>query len=290
MNVNFKSDFALVLSFEEGIPTYPWRINFTSLKGVSETPSGSYTVTFDGENYFRAHPLNGSSTEVVVEFVDHSLGVGRLRGEWEAMFDNQLFGSGQQLVVTPQITEVDLVEGAGDDTIDPAVWAIVAPLLSPDGEAGSASAGELENEVVKIDDSGVCLKKTRSVETNVMGGLLFVAVIDCDCVTEKMWLHSSLGESCLFNVNNDTIMKMVRLTVFDNGGRGLSEQPDDYFVVVSPYQQTNYSNPDIATVRLFCKYSKSEFTLRYGTEGSFPGAEIYVYSRRQFWESESVGA
>ncbi|MFI3305696.1 MAG: hypothetical protein R3Y68_04195 [Rikenellaceae bacterium] len=289
MNVNYKSDFALIIQFEDGIPTYPWRINFATLRDGCTTPSGSYTALFDGENYFRAHPLGESTTEIVVEFSNHSLRPGTLYGEWFASFESALFEGGEQLVVTPQITEVTLVEGAGDDAVDPEVWAIVSPILVADGGSSStpstSTSTSLTNAAVTIDESGIALNAAPTGANNVMGGLLGAFVIDTDGELERVWMPNQRDQACTVNVNYVSNWRILEITVSAEDDLGFGAEPDDLYCLFTNYQRNAVDYYEPASLRFHSKYMNFKITFIVGDDGNFPGAEIFVFSRKQFWET-----
>ncbi len=127
-----------MVSFEEGIPTYPWRMLFRTEPSpsiltaeVNASYSGGYVARFDGTNYTRAKVVSGSETDILIEFKDHGLQPGELRMEWDIMVQSDLFEDQNQRIVTPKLTPITLVESAGDE-VDTTIIPILVPVIRGD--------------------------------------------------------------------------------------------------------------------------------------------------------------
>lgn len=113
---NFESDFCLPFQFENGLPNYPWRLEFRT-KG---TPvKGDYIVSFDGKKYTRCEPMEGRSDCVMVEFNDHMLGCGRLTYKLREAAPDGFFSDGKRDTTLPVTLDVELYDGPTDGTIPP---------------------------------------------------------------------------------------------------------------------------------------------------------------------------
>lgn len=142
MYINYKSDFSILVSFEEGIPTYPWRMLFRTEPSpsilnadINASYSGGYIARFDGSEYARAQVVSGSETDILIEFKEHGLQPGQLRMEWDIMVQSDLFEDLSQRLVSPKLTPITLVESAGDE-IDTTIIPILVPVVRGDqGEA-----------------------------------------------------------------------------------------------------------------------------------------------------------
>ncbi len=138
MYINYKSDFSILVSFEEGIPTYPWRMLFRTEPSpsilnadINASYSGGYIARFDGSEYTRAQVVSGSETDILIEFKEHGLQPGQLRMEWDIMVQSDLFEGLNQRLVTPKLTPITLVESAGDE-IDTTIIPILVPVVRGD--------------------------------------------------------------------------------------------------------------------------------------------------------------
>ncbi len=131
MNVNYKSDFAFVVEFDEAIPTYPWKMFFTTHSKSIETPAAvGYSAGFDGENYTNAHPNADNENQLIIEMSNHGLPEGELHFEWRAIIQNELFSDGAQRIVRPTMMPITLVDAASDQAfgstnIESAVFKII---------------------------------------------------------------------------------------------------------------------------------------------------------------------
>ncbi len=118
MNVNYKSNFAIILTFEGGLPQTKWRMRFRTRSNSATTPmSGGYTVGYDGKYYTRSRPNPDAEGEIIVELRDHGLTPGDLFFEWSELVINEIFEDGFQRVVRPTMIPITLVEDAGDEAI-----------------------------------------------------------------------------------------------------------------------------------------------------------------------------
>ncbi|MFI3248176.1 MAG: collagen-like protein, partial [Rikenellaceae bacterium] len=140
MYINYQSDFSILVSFEEGIPIYPWRMLFRTEASpsiltaeVNASYSGGYIARFDGTDYTRAKVVTGSETDILIEFKNHGLQPGELRMEWDIMVQSDLFENQSQRLVAPKLTPITLVESAGDE-IDTTIIPILVPYIK--GETG----------------------------------------------------------------------------------------------------------------------------------------------------------
>lgn len=116
MNINYKSDFALTLTFEGELPQSQWRARFrTRTESTTMPASAGYTVGYDGTEYMRCRVNPEAENEIIVELCDHDLVPGELYFEWCEMVQNDLFAKQQQRVVRPTITQITLIDGVGDE-------------------------------------------------------------------------------------------------------------------------------------------------------------------------------
>lgn len=290
MNVNYKSDFVLIVQFEGGIPTYPWRINFSTVKEGCDTPMGSYTALFDGENYFRAHRLKNSLTEVVIEFTNHSLQPGVLKGEWYATMSNVLFDSGEQLVVTPQITEVNLVEGAGDESVDPEVWSIVSSVLIADGDYTPLVSTSLSNDAVSISNEGIILNASPTSYNNVLGGLVAAIRINNDAELESSWMPMGFDRLSAISARYTSFVRVLDIDIYaieDDENLGLGLEPENFFCLYHSYQRERTGFYEVAPLTLMSKYSSANISFVIdNNDDNFPGVEVFIFSNSQFWSQE----
>lgn len=105
---NYESDFYLPFQFENGLPTYPWRLEFRT-KG---TPvKGEYIVSFDGKKYTRCEPMEGRPGCVMIEFNDHMLGCGRLTYKLREAVPDGFFSDGKRDTTLPVTLDIELYDG-----------------------------------------------------------------------------------------------------------------------------------------------------------------------------------
>ncbi len=285
MNINFKSDFALIVTFEDGVPDYPWQISFSTKDG--NNPSrGCYTAQFDGANYLRAHTLEGSEeSSIVIEFVNHSLPVGVLQAEWSATRSSELFESGEQQVVTPQITSVTLVKGVSDDDLEPEVLALVMPVVKcqcdPDAEVAASS---LNTDCVTIDNDGIFSRPSPSGQNNVLGELIgFVEVNDYNIIVNQ-WVHPSEGEESYFtSIYSTSQNKIIRKS------ESFYNNYNEYRVLIEPYQPVD--SPITSTTFNNYVLYRSDTDIKIRTERAdsttvFGGFIILIYGCDQFISNE----
>ncbi len=180
MYINYKSDFSILVSFEEGIPTYPWRMLFRTeaspsvINGdINASYSAGYMVRFDGTSYTRAQVLSGSETDILIEFKDHGLSPGALRMEWDFMVQSDLFENKKQRLVAPKLTPVVLVESAGDE-IDTTIIPILVPIIKGDGSSGGSSLGDVDiAQTTGTSETAVMSQYAVSEELNAIKSVLF---------------------------------------------------------------------------------------------------------------------
>lgn len=211
MNINYKSDFVLAIEFEDGIPTLPWSITFRSKDKSLPVARGQYIASFDGESYCNAHINTYAENQIIVEFVEHYLPPGVLTLEWRTLAENDMFTSGLQNITTPQVEDITLVTGAGDEVIDPQVISLAYPLIKGEqgeqgekgdqgepGEPGPSVVSSIETESVTIDNDGLFIDVNNSTTTNVLGGLLARFSLNSSGEIWDTWTHPSLGTSAGF--------------------------------------------------------------------------------------------
>ena len=110
--INYKSDFTLVMGF--------------TLAGVAvPLPAGNFRIVFRTQEYGTEYECsringeyinckdNGNDTLLCI-FDRHGLRPGTLRGEVFDYIPDSTFPDGSQLVVTPSLFDIELVEGAGN--------------------------------------------------------------------------------------------------------------------------------------------------------------------------------
>ncbi len=283
MNVNFKSDFALIVNFEDGIPDYAWRVHFSTKDPRSNISRGCYTALFDGEEYLRAHPLEGSEeSSLVIEFVDHGLPPGVLQAEWISTLSSEIFDSGEQRVVIPQTTEVTLIEGVSDDDVEPEVLALVAPVIKCDCDSaeGGGESTSLSTQCVSINDEGIFIDPSPDGHNNVLGGLILMAEIDYDGLLTNSWMHPSFGEDSQITAmkyNNYNYMLLIN---------GLfSSVCSDYRIFVEPYQPA-LSSPLSETITYVSSRDSNKIVVtstKVTDTSVWRGCVVMMYSTDQFW-------
>ena len=110
--INYKSDFTLVMGF--------------TLAGVAvPLPVGNFRIVFRTQEYGTEYECsringeyvncqdNGNDTLLCI-FDRHGLRPGALRGEVFDYIPDNTYPDGSQLVVTPSLFDIELVEGAGN--------------------------------------------------------------------------------------------------------------------------------------------------------------------------------
>ncbi|MFI3289501.1 MAG: hypothetical protein SNH55_03835 [Rikenellaceae bacterium] len=181
MYINYKSDFSILVSFEEGIPTYPWRMLFRTdakpsvINGdINASYSAGYMARFDGTKYTRAQVVSGSETDILIEFKDHGLQPGDLRMEWDIMVQSDLFENKKQRLVAPKLTPVVLVESAGDE-IDTTIIPILVPIIKGDGSSsGDSSVGDVDiAQSIGTSETTVMSQKAVTDELDAIKSVLF---------------------------------------------------------------------------------------------------------------------
>lgn len=126
---NYESDFCLPFQFENGLPSYPWRLEFRT-KG---TPvKGDYIVSFDGKKYTRCKPMEGQSDSLMVEFNDHKLGCGMLTYKLRKIVPDPFFSDGKRDTTLPITLNIELCDKPTNGETPPSAIIALERMLKGD--------------------------------------------------------------------------------------------------------------------------------------------------------------
>ena len=146
---NFEDDFPFIFRFPDGKrPEYPWKIVFNTYEGPNKSRT-SFTAAFDGKQYMNCRPVDDTPDAMLIEFKDHRLPPGKLCFRLLRNVPNDLFESGEQKKVLPQLTGWELWAGRTDSETPAAATVVLERMLRGIGIPSGGSAGQV---VVKKSD------------------------------------------------------------------------------------------------------------------------------------------
>ena len=182
--INYKSDFDFILTVVDssgtdvGFPSYDWEARLRT-RGNSGFSARSFIVSCIGGVCTNCFNDNGR-IHVVAD--SHGLGTGMLHVEFHAHVPNGIYPDGEQLTVSPQSVDIELVTGMGDVATDlevevqvPYIWQSAYDMAVSQGYGGTmaeyiAAAAQLPGAVetaTAIHDSVEVLEAaSQSVEAS----------------------------------------------------------------------------------------------------------------------------
>lgn len=116
MKTNYKSDFELRYALTDAngeplpVPSNPWEL-WLSVGNPFEGRR-KFVAKYDGNNYDNCRVVDG---KIVVYAANHGLPCGTVWATFVDVQPNSDFPCGEKTIYTPQPTDIELVEGAGDE-------------------------------------------------------------------------------------------------------------------------------------------------------------------------------
>lgn len=110
---NYEEDFLYVFRFTGGVPSYHWRLVFSTYIGTRKSMT-SFVASFDGATFTNCQTITGTSDTILVQFKNHRLPPGVLQYRLLRWVPNDLFDDGDQKKVMPQHTGWELWSGPTD--------------------------------------------------------------------------------------------------------------------------------------------------------------------------------
>lgn len=280
MNINYKSDFAILVNLESDYLEMPWRVVFKSRKDAQSLPTGEYIVYFDGTNYHSSRRVTGEEEyNMVLELIDHQLPAGELVAEWTTLLDNDLFTSGQQRVVAPYIAPVTLVEGASDDSADPLLMPYIAPIVVAESD-DTGEATTLSNDTVTINEDGIYIAPSPILgNNNVFGGILAYIEVDEEYNIGNTWFHPDVGEYAYVTMYEWSVGGCTLKLYNGIWGYGAEE-----YAVIGSTWQGSYDAVGGGAISVSMKDNTSFTFAGVAPSGlKFYGGFLIVFSTRHIW-------
>ena len=146
---NFEEDFPFIFRFPDGRrPEYPWKIVFNTYEGPNKSRT-SFTAAFDGKQYTNCRPVDDTPDAMLIEFKDHRLPPGKLCFRLLRNVPNDLFESGEQKKVLPQLTGWELWVGRTDGETPAAATVVLERMLRGIGIPSGGSAGQQRRKGIR---------------------------------------------------------------------------------------------------------------------------------------------
>ena len=225
--INYKSDFTLVMGF--------------TLAGVAvPLPVGNFRIVFRTQEYGTEYECsringeyvncqdNGNDTLLCI-FDRHGLRPGALRGEVFDYIPDNTYPDGSQLVVTPSLFDIELVEGAGNTSegVTAEVIISVEEVVGQARDAALAAENAAESANAAADSASDAADRANDAADAATEA---IAGLDDRLAAKQDTLVSGVN---IKTINNLSLLGSGNITIQGGGG----EQ------VQSDWAETDSSNP-----------------------------------------------
>ena len=242
--INYKSDFTLVMGF--------------TLAGVAvPLPVGNFRVVFRTQEYGTEYECsringeyvncqdNGNDTLLCI-FDRHGLRPGALRGEVYDYIPDTTFPDGSQLVVTPSLFDIELVEGAGNTSegVTAEVIISVEEVVGQARDAALAAENAAESANAAADSASDAADRANDAADAATEA---IADLDDKLAAKQDTLVS--GEN-IKTINNESLLGSGNITI-----QGGEQVQSDWAETDSSDPSYILNKPTLATVATSGSYN-----------------------------------
>ena len=286
--INYKSDFTLVMGF--------------TLAGVAvPLPVGNFRIVFRTQEYGTEYECsringeyvncqdNGNDTLLCI-FDRHGLRPGALRGEVFDYIPDTTFPDGSQLVVTPSLFDIELVEGAGNTSEGVTAEVVIsveevvgqardAALAAENAaESANAAAGSASDAADRANDAADAATEA-------------IADLDTKLATKQDTLVSGVN---IKTINNLSLLGSGNITIQGGGGEQVQS---DWTETDSSDPSYIKNKPTLATVATSGSYADlsnkpdlSQYAALHGSSSEYFAASKFHTTATNLDSSIQLGA